>query len=981
MTVSVKPQKKKLFQVAKELNLSTETIKEFLEKKGIAVRNHNMRLTEDVYQMVLERFSYEKKVAEKIEKRRKERVQEEAPAKEAEPVAETQPEAEVAAPSEVEVSEEEVETKEEVEHPEEVAPESETEVAEKVEKAPEAEIEESSAVSEEGEVATEAIGEEVSEEAATPEQENVVAETKTPEEEASEGMEQEEIPPEGYKVGDIVEHPGAKKYLERLEEEKKRKQERQKQTLERLKKGEEPKPPKSKKKGGKRKAEIEEPVSGDVSQIKDEGIPEKGKPTTEEIKESEKEKKKKRKKGHREDVEEREARRKKAYEMVRRESKKFRTQLLQVDEELEEEVPKEKEGGRRRKKKKVVDEKEVETSLKKTLAEIKDAGTGKKKRKKVKDKTGEVVEEERNVIKVTEFITTQDLANLLNVSPTEIIGKCLELGLMVTINQRLDMDTITLLAEEYGYEVEEEEEIGSHFLEMLEEEEDAPEDLEPRPPVVTVMGHVDHGKTSLLDYIRKTNVVAKESGGITQHIGAYEVELEDGRKITFLDTPGHEAFTAMRARGAQATDIVVLVIAADDRVMPQTEEALDHAKAAGVPIIFALNKVDKPNADPDAIRKQLAERNVLVEDWGGTYQCVEVSAKTGQNIHELLEKILLEAELLELKANPNKRARGIILEAQLDKGRGPVATVLVSDGTLKVGDVFVAGTQWGRVRAMIDDKGQRVESAGPSKPVQILGLTGLPEAGDKLIVLEDEKNAREIAYQRQQLKREQDFRQVRLTTLDELSRQIEAGNVKELNIIVKADVDGSAQALTDALYRLSTEDVEVQVIRKAVGAISESDVILAAASQAIIIGFNVRPTLKAKELAEKEKVDIRVYKVIYDAIEDVKKALEGLLEPEVKEVTIGTLEVRETFKISRIGTVAGCYVLSGKIHRNANVRLIRNDVEVYDGKLSSLKRFKDDVREVQAGYECGLTLENFNDIKPGDIIEVYELVEEARTLN
>ncbi len=622
----------------------------------------------------------------------------------------------------------------------------------------------------------------------------------------------------------------------------------------------------------------------------------------------------------------------------------------------------------------------MDTTLKKTLAEMQDTGTGRKKRRKIKAGSDEEEEIESNIIKVTEFITTQDLANLLDTTVTEVIRKCLELGLVVTINQRLDMDTIKLLAEEFGFDVEEEEEFGSEYLEDAIEEEDRPEDLLPRPPVVTIMGHVDHGKTSLLDYIRHANVVAGESGGITQHIGAYEVEMEDGRSITFLDTPGHEAFTAMRARGAQVTDIVVLVIAADDRIMPQTEEAIDHAKAAGVSLVIAINKVDKPNANPEAIRKQLADRNILVEDWGGQYQAVEVSAKTGKNIPELLEKILLEAELLDLKANPNKRASGVVLEAQLDKGKGPVATVLVQQGTLKIGENFVIGQYSGRVRAMLNERGQRIKSAGPSEPAQILGINGMPEAGDRFIVMPVERDARDISQRRQQLKREQDFRQVKLLTLDELSKQIKTGDVKMLKLVVKADVDGSAQALTDSLQKLSTDDVEVQVIRRAVGPISESDVILAAASQAIIIGFHVRPSVSAKELAEKENVDIRNYKVIYDVIEDVEKALEGLLEPIEREVVLGTAEIREVFKISRIGTIAGCMVTSGKINRNSNVRIVRNDVEIYDGKLGSLKRFKEDVREVASGYECGLSIDNYNDIKVGDVIEAYEIVLEAQTL-
>ncbi|HQU73782.1 MAG TPA: translation initiation factor IF-2, partial [Calditrichia bacterium] len=653
----------------------------------------------------------------------------------------------------------------------------------------------------------------------------------------------------------------------------------------------------------------------------------------------------------------------------------------QITEISEEGDAKSKDGRKRRKKKKKeVDQKEVDSALKKTLAEMRDTAPTRKRRKKFKSE-GEEEFEEVNVVKVTEFITTQDLANLLDVTPTQIIAQCLQMGLVVTINQRLDMDSIKLLAEEFGYEVEQEEEFGSEFLEEnLDEDPDDEKTLRSRTPIVTIMGHVDHGKTSLLDYIRRANVVAGEAGGITQHIGAYEVELDDGRHITFLDTPGHEAFTAMRARGAQVTDIVVLVIAADDRVMPQTEEALDHAKAAGVSIVIALNKVDRPDANPDAIRKQLADRNILVEDWGGQVQCVEVSAKTGQNVEDLMEKILLEAELLELKANPDKNARGVVLEAQLDKGKGPVATLLVQAGTLRVGDSFIVGQHSGRVRAMFNERGGRVDEAGPSTPVQVLGIDGIPEAGDRFIVMADEREVRDVAQRRQQLKREQDFRQVKLMTLDELSRQIQSGDVKELNILVKADVDGSAQALTDSLLKISNDEVEVKVIRRAVGPIAESDVILAAASRAIIIGFNVRPTLKAKELADKEMVDIRQYRVIYDAIEDVEKALEGMLSPIEREVVTGSAEVREVFKISRIGTIAGCYVLNGSINRNARVRLVRNDVEIYTGTLASLKRFKDDVRDVQSGYECGMAIENFNDLKQGDIIEAFEIVKEAQTL-
>ncbi len=954
MAVTAK-KRKKLFHIAKELNLAIETIKEFLEKKGIAVTNPNMRVSEDIYELILQRFSHEKKVADKIHKRRELRN-----------IEDQEDGADEAVVAESEGAEEEFAEAAPEETPEEDAPEMVEEESSEEEPVEEEVV----AAEEEPEVL------EVDEPEETPEEEAVAPEEETPEsveEEVEETAELEaeavaepevEAPEEETaaieikpQVGDIItDHPMAKKYREQMEREAEAKKERKKKAQEAKKNGEA-----DGRKAGKDAASQEtRDASADDNQRR---------------------KKKDKKKDRKSEQEERDARRKKAFEMLKKEGRKIRPQSIPLDGEEGGEVPKAKEGRKKRnKRKKEVDQKEVEGALKETLRKMQDTTVGKKKRKKVKTEQGEETFEEVNVIKVTEFITTQDLANLLDENVVEIIRKCLELGLVVTINQRLDMDTIKLLAEEFGYEVEEEKEFGSEYLEEEDEEIDDPDKLQPRPPVVTIMGHVDHGKTSLLDYIRDANVVGGESGGITQHIGAYEVELKNKKTITFLDTPGHEAFTAMRARGAQVTDIVVLVIAADDRVMPQTEEALDHAKAAGVSIVIAINKVDKPNANADAIRKQLADRNVLVEDWGGTYQSVEVSAKTGHNVDELLEKILLEAELLELKANPDKRARGVVLEALLDKGKGPVATAMVESGTLNVGDCFVVGQHWGRVRAMLNERGKRVKVAGPSTPVQILGINGVPEAGDRMIIMEDEKSVRDIAHRRQQLKREQDFRQIKLMTLDELSKQIKSGNLKELKLIVKADVDGSAQALTDSLQKIDNDEIDIQVIRRAVGPIAESDVILAAASQAIIIGFHVRPTVKAKELADKENVDIRQYKVIYDVIEDIQKALEGMLEPIEREVVLGTAEIRQVFKVSKIGSIAGCYVQTGKIARNAKVRLIRNDVEIYEGKLASLKRFKEDVREVQSGYECGLSIEGYNDIKEGDIVEAYEVVMEAQTL-
>lgn len=554
----------------------------------------------------------------------------------------------------------------------------------------------------------------------------------------------------------------------------------------------------------------------------------------------------------------------------------------------------------------------------------------------------------------------------------------MSLGLFVSINQRLDAETINIVADEFGYSVEF---VSIEIQEAIdEEEEDSEENLLPRPPIVTVMGHVDHGKTSLLDSIRKTNVIAGEAGGITQHIGAYNVKLSDGRTITFLDTPGHEAFTAMRARGAQVTDIAIIIVAADDNVMPQTIEAINHASAAGVPIVFAINKIDKPGANPDKIREELANMNYLVEEWGGKYQCQEIAAKKGLNIEELLEKVLLEAELLDMKANPHKKATGSIIESSLDKGRGYVATVLVQSGTLKVGDIVLAGQYFGHVKAMFNERGEKMEKAGPSEPALILGLNGAPQAGDKFNVMGNEKEARQLANKREQLQREQGLRTQKHITLDEIGRRIAIGNFQELNVIVKGDVDGSIEALSDSLIKLSTDEIQVNIIHKAVGQITEGDVLLAAASNAIIVGFQVRPSMGARKLAEKEQIDIRLYSVIYQAIEELKSAMEGMLSPEIKEEIIATVEVLETFKISKVGTIAGCIVRDGKITRTAKIRVIREGIVIYTGVLGSLKRFKDDVKEVTKGFECGLNIENYNDIRVGDMIEGYQEVEVKKTL-
>jgi translation initiation factor IF-2 len=567
---------------------------------------------------------------------------------------------------------------------------------------------------------------------------------------------------------------------------------------------------------------------------------------------------------------------------------------------------------------------------------------------------------------------------MMDVPVTQVISTCMSLGMFVSINQRLDAETLTIVADEFGFEVQ--------FISASDEQEtvavveDKPEDLIPRAPIVTVMGHVDHGKTSLLDFVRKANVIAGEAGGITQHIGAYEVQLDSGKKITFLDTPGHEAFTAMRARGASVTDIVIIVIAADDSVMPQTKEAINHAQAAGVPIIFALNKIDKPGANPDKVREQLSAMNILVEEWGGKYQCQEISAKQGLNVDVLLEKVMLEAELLELKANPNKHAVGTVIEAALDKGRGIVTTILVQSGTLKVGDPILAGCYSGKVKALFNERGNKVESVGPSQPIQVLGMNGAPQAGDKFNSMESEVEAREIANKRLQLQREQGIRTQKHITLDEIGRRLAIGNFKELNIIVKGDVDGSIEALSDSLLKLSTQEIQINIIHKSVGQISESDVLLASASDAIIIGFQVRPSLNARKLAEQEQIDIRMYSIIYDAINEIKSAMEGMLAPQFEEKIVANVEIRETFKISKVGTIAGCMVLDGKINRNSKIRIIRDGVVLHTGELASLKRFKDDVKEVATNYECGLNIQNYNEIEVGDIVEAFEQVEIKRKL-
>ncbi|HEU4464626.1 MAG TPA: translation initiation factor IF-2 [Gemmatimonadota bacterium] len=638
-----------------------------------------------------------------------------------------------------------------------------------------------------------------------------------------------------------------------------------------------------------------------------------------------------------------------------------------------------KRGRRRRRRRRRVDQAAVEANIKKTLAKMEGKATRRRKRvrREETEETGDIVEPE-NLIRVTEFVSVGELADLIDIPATKIIQTCMELGLMVTVNQRLDFDTISLICEEFGFAAQRQD---AFVLEEPVEEDVAEENQIARPPVVTVMGHVDHGKTSLLDFIRQTNVIAGESGGITQHIGAYEVELDDERSVTFLDTPGHQAFTAMRARGAQATDIVILVVAADDGVMPQTVEAIDHARAASVPLVVAVNKIDLPDARPDRVKQELMQHKVVIEEFGGDVLCAEVSAKTGQGVDDLLEKVMLQADVLDLRANPERHARGVVIESELDKGMGPMATVLVTAGTLQIGDAFICGLFDGRVRALLDERGNNVQEAGPSQPVRVLGFSGVPEAGDSFAVLEDEREVRDIAQRRQRLQREQGFRRTKEpTTLEELYAQVQAGEIERLNVILKGDVGGSVEALADELTKLSTDEVKVDVIHRGVGGITDNDVLLAAASAAIIIGFHVRPDARARAAAEREGVDIRSYRVIYEVVDDVRNAMEGLLAPEKREVVLGSAEVRETFKIPKVGTIAGCFVSDGTIPRTARVRVVRDGVEVYEGMIGSLKRFKDDVREVREGYECGINIEGFNDVKVGDVIEAYKIEEVQRTL-
>jgi translation initiation factor IF-2 len=890
--------KMKIFNLAKELNLSSETIIDFLKKKGFDVKSHMSSITEEMMPIIMGHFKKDKEVAErhqrKIQEFRSTRKKESS---------------------------------------------EKSETAEKIEKRT-VEKEETPLQKEELQPA---IEEPLIQTAQEPPQQIVKETINIPIKEA---------PKSETERGEAPEQPIPVSL----------------QGAEVISKAEKPKGETAgkDKPAGRAKRPVQTPLEAAVARSQ-RGLTIKGKIDLTPARSTQKP-----------DIEEK---RKKKKKKIRDEIKKTKSSPGKSDDEEESKSRK-----RKRVRRTEVNEDEVAKAIRETLADTGDELANaraairrkkKEKREEEEQKKLDQLEHDKMRIKVTEFVTVGELANLMKVTVAEVIQKVMGLGIMVSINQRLDKDTITLVSDEFGFQVDFEEEFSSEALSDIEDDEEA---LLPRAPVVTIMGHVDHGKTSLLDQIRNTNVVAGEAGGITQHIGAYEVTVGDKKQITFLDTPGHEAFTAMRARGAQVTDIVVLVVAADDSVMPQTVEAISHAQAANVPIIVAINKIDKAESNPERIKQQLAERGLLVEEYGGKHQVVELSAKKGTNINLLLEKILLEAEMLNLRANPNRDARGTLVEAELDKGKGIIATILVQKGTLRIGDSFVCGVWSGRVRAMFNERGQRVEAAKPSQPVQVVGFDGIPQAGDDLIGIEDEHQAREISLTRQQLKREQDFRQNKRVTLDDISQQIKEGQVRDLPVIVKADVDGSAEALSDSLMKLSTDEVKVQVIYKGVGGISESDVLLAMASSAVIIGFHVRPNLKARQLAQHEDVDIRIYNIIYDAINDVRKALEGLLAPTVTEEVTATVDVRDVFKISKIGTIAGCFVRDGKIIRNNHVRLIRDGIEVFDGTIASLKRFKDDVKEVEQGFECGISLENFNDIKNADIIEAYKTVETKRKL-
>ena len=941
--------KVRIFKLAKELNIGSDTLISFLTDKGFEVKNVNSPVDETMYEMVMENFSAEKTMAEKKEVMRHKRAVMRGDIEDSEvqvavqtidgilskPKETRKPAILEALASLQQAAAQAAETVVEVE--ETVAEEAVMEIIPDIKQDVKEKTETKEKTTKESQAKKEVKLEEIAKVDQTPESEEAVMETLEVQEESATD---EKVSSEKEKIADTAQ-PVAEK-IETVEE----------LLPEAVLPAEEP-------------VEKKEPAE---IQLGD-------KITTIELPPPEPKKSKRTKKGRKEEEDKKPRKLSKKGKGVAekiREKKKKETVVL-LDDTDDTGISKGKK--RKRVRRKRIDSKEVEASIRETIAKMGESSKLKKYKKKVKSEEGEV--EEDNVINIAEYISVAELASFMEIETNEVIKKCMELGLIVSINQRLDMDTLTMVADEFGFEVNE---IEEYVESDIEDEEEDSKNLELRPPVITIMGHVDHGKTSLLDFIRESNVVAGETGGITQHIGAYEVNT-NAKKITFLDTPGHEAFTAMRARGTQITDMVVLVIAADDNVMPQTVEALNHAQAAGVPIIIAFNKIDKPSADVERVKKQLSEHNVLVESWGGKYQSVEISAKTGAGVDDLLEIMLFQSELMELKANPQGKIKGAVIESKLEKGRGAACTILVQNGTMKVGDYFVCGQFSGRVRAMYNERGQKVKEAPPSTPVQILGFAGLPQAGDSLIGMGSDKEAKELALKRQILKREHDFRKTSAKSLFDISEQVKHGVVKELLIILKADTDGSVEAIEDSFLKLTGKNVEIKIIHKSIGAITEADVLLASASHAIIIGFHVRPNLNARNIAAKENIDIRLYDVIYDAISDVKTALEGLLEPEISEEIEATVEVRDIFRVPKVGTIAGCYVVSGTAYRNSKVRIIRDGVVVHDGTVESIRRFKDDVKEVATGYECGIGLEGFNDIKVGDILETYKTIEVKSVLD
>ncbi|MFC1555597.1 translation initiation factor IF-2 [candidate division KSB1 bacterium] len=947
----------RIFKLAKELNIASEELISFLRDADYEVRNINTPVDEDMYASVMEKFSAEKTLADKkSEKRRKRKIDrgeltgvEESDEDANEKKSETERPAILEAldtlkKKEAEHALEDKEVKEEKSKKKKVKP-VETEAAQDEDVKPEKAAGKKASKKEE-KIET------------VPVEETIEPKKKEAAEEEAAVVDVPDVQADAEEIKDI---PKKKKSGKQKDEDL---------VEPGLEKIEEPKAEERELEVGQKIKTID--LSGfDVSKKR------KSKKEKEREKEAKKEKEAEAKK-------EKEAEAKKEKESRRKLSKKGKGVLEKVREQKKDEVvadtddkeTSKKKKKRKRSRRKKIDEQEIAASIKETMAKMEETSKSKKykKRSKISD---ESEEEEIRLLKVPEFASISELANMMDVQTNDLISKCMELGLIVTINQRLDMDTIQLVADEFDFEVQEIDVFGEE--EAVHEEDDDPKDLKDRSPVVTIMGHVDHGKTSLLDYIRNANVVAGEKGGITQHIGAYEVELQE-KKITFLDTPGHEAFTAMRARGAQITDIVVLIVAADDSVMPQTLEALNHAQAAGVPIIIAINKIDKPAANPEKIRQQLSEHKVLVESWGGKYPDVEISAKSGVGIEDLLDTILIQAEILELMANPDKLAKGVVIEARQEKGKGTVCTILVQTGSLRHGDFFVCGQYYGRVKALYNERSKKVKAALPATPVQVLGFSGTPQAGDIFIATETDKAAKAISQKRKLVKREQDFRKTAAKSLYDISEQIKVGGIKELLIILKADTDGSLEALEDSFLKMKHEEVDVKIIHKSVGGITEADVLLAA-SGAVIIGFHIRPNLAARQLAEKENVDIKLYDVIYDAIADVKAALEGMLEPDISEEVVATVEVRETFRVPKIGVIAGCYVLSGNVERNSKVRLVREGIVIFNGTVNSLKRFKEDAKEVASGFECGIGIDNYNDIKVGDIFETYRLVEEKRVLS